>query len=113
MYRVVAEYKIAVGAAASVGREIAVPTDSGLVQRADIQYRLRAKGCDVVFKFGDASVAASAAVVDDKRPDGNCSIAEGAIEMFKAKSGQSHVSVVAEDGASTGVLILTVGVGEV
>lgn len=113
MYQVIAEYKIPVAASASAGREIVLPDDSTLVQRSDMQYRLRAVGCDVVFKFGGASVAASGATADDKRPDGNCSIAEGAIEMFRPKSGHTHVSVVSEDGVGTGFLILTVGSGDV
>lgn len=113
MYRNITEYKIAVSGTPSAGREIVLPDDSAFVQRTDMQYRLRAVGCDVVFKFGDASVQATDAVTDDVRPEDNCSIAQGAIEMFRPKAGQTHVSVVAEDGAGTGYLILTVGVGDV
>lgn len=113
MFRAIAEYKIPVSSTQN-RKALDLPTDSDLVERGDMQYRCRGKSVESVVCFGDATVAAVTTVdaTTRKRPDGNFSVADGAIEMFKPKAGQTHVSVIAEDGASTGFVVITIGVGE-
>ena len=110
MFRAIKEYKITVGGSASAALKLDLPTDPELLSRGDITYRMRAKTTDVVVKFGDNTVAAASGVTDSKRPDGNFSVAAGSIETFAALKGQAYISTIAEDGSSSGVLFVTLGV---
>ena len=80
------------------------------------QYKIRAKGTDVIYKFGDETVVASNTVTDSQYAEGNHDIADGAIELGDIKrdspSEAVYISAMAEDGASTGTLFVTVGYGE-
>lgn len=112
MFRAIKEYKISVSGTPSAPLALPVPVDGGVVERSDLQYRMRAKGCDVVVLMSDGTEQASASVSSSARPDRNFSIADGAIELFGDNEVKSHISVVSEDGSSSGALIVTLGVGE-
>lgn len=113
MYRPRKEFKIPVGNTASAAKALTLPgVGEGYVQRSDIQVRMRAVGCDCVVSVGGSTIVADKTLTSDERPDGNFTVAKGAIEMFGLREADTHISAINETAGQTGFLVVTIGVGE-
>lgn len=66
------------------------------------QARVMCKTTDAVIKFGDSTVTADNTYTDDQLAVGNFVVLAGAVESFTIPSDATHVSVICEDGTSTG-----------
>jgi hypothetical protein len=96
------EYKIAISG---------TPVRQDISKFDQSQVRIRST-VDCVLKFGNSSVTASNTVTSNENVDGNFTISSSAIEVFQLSPNSKYVSIVSEDGTSTGNIYLTFGSGE-
>lgn len=78
------------------------------------QVELQAATADLVVKFGDSTVSASATKTSNQYPAFTVVLKAGEPKIvYTVRTGQTHYSVVSKDGATAGVLSIGFSSGEV
>ncbi len=109
MFRPLAQYKIAVTAAASTS--LALPEVATILSLGkDPQAIIYAKSADIIYKFSDATgVVADNTATSSKEAAGNILLPAGAIYTVLAGA---NISAISEDGVTDGKLFVTIGYGD-
>ena len=110
MYSAKKELTITLSSDTAVVREIPKPKSKDINMPLAKVARIQPIGCNVVIKFGNATVAADR-TEDAKgaKADDNFTVQDGAIEPFLVPAGSTHVSAQVETAATTGKVLITFG----
>lgn len=110
MFTPLAQYKIPTNASAVPTANLAIPEVATILSLGRIpQAIMYAKGADIIYKFGDSTVAADQTAPAGKEVAGNYLVAGGAVYTVPA---MGNLSAVSEDGATAGTLFVTIGYGD-
>lgn len=104
--QIIREYRISASGSASTAQQMKLLSDNLTGNTLQmVRVILEARSTNIIFAFGNSSVAASATVTSNVLPDGNIGVPSGALIALDINGlTQNYVSVIAESSTGTGIV---------